>query len=133
MRLVEFDTGPITLGQLENLEAGLDILFSKLDMDIDITSQHFRDRINDPRNGKQITIPELTKLFKQAYQKYGEKIKQLDDHDQAVLTDLATKLNIPFIKIHSPRSNMDHIHAKTIIRKPNFTSVPPKLFLNTDE
>lgn len=134
MRLVElFDSPPITLGQLKNLERGLDILFHKLDIDVDITNQHFYQRVNDPRNGDQVTLTELVKLFKQTYTKYGDRIKRLDHGDQAVLTDLATKLNIPIIMTHSQRNNMDHMHAKTIIRKPNLAAEgKPKLFLNTN-
>lgn len=133
MRLNElFDRDPITFDQLFNLERGLDILFSKLDIDVDITNKHFYNRVNDPRNGEQITLTELAKLFKTVYRKYGDRIKQLDDGDQAILTDIATKLNIPIIKNHDSRSDMDHMRAKTIMRKPNFTSPEPKLFVDTN-
>ncbi len=135
MRLLElFDKNPpITLDQLQNLEAGLDILFSKLDIDVDITNHHFRDRVNDPRNGEQITIAEISKLFKHVYSKYGDRIKQLDSGDQAILTDLASRLNIPIIKRNDTTKQMDHLHAKTIMRTTNFAGSQQKLFVNTRE
>lgn len=124
---------PITPADLRNLELGLDILFSKLDIDIDLSSRHFLDRINDIRNNPPIDIKELYKIFKKVFLEYGEAIKSLDDKDQGVLKDIATKLNIPFIVNYDARKDMEIVKAKTIMRKPNFTT-PDKTFpVNTDE
>jgi len=120
IELLEFQEQPITLADLKQLEMGLDILFSKLDIDVDITGKHFVDRINDPRNGKQVSIGELKDVFKKVFMQYGTKIKELDDLDQGVLVDLATQLNIPFVLRHDSRKDMDSIAAKTVMRKPNF-------------
>jgi len=125
IELLEYAEPQITLADLQQLEMGLDILFSKLDIDIDITGKHFLDRINDPRNGQPVTIDELKTVFKKVFVQYGDTIKGLDDQDQGVLLHLATQLNIPFVLKHDVRKNQDTLHAKTIMRKPNFHSDSP--------
>ena len=50
----------------------------RIGVDVEFT-RHFMQRVNDPRNKKQITPAELTRLFKQSYKKYGKMITKLGE------------------------------------------------------
>ena len=75
MRLDEVDK-EITQGDLSQLERFADKLFAKVGIDVEFT-KHFLDRVNDERNKKQITMSELTRLFKQEFKKRGKPIAQM--------------------------------------------------------
>ena len=66
----------ISQGELNQIERFADRLFAKVGIDVEFT-RHFIDRVNDARNKKDITPAELTRLFKQTYNKHGKKIPQL--------------------------------------------------------
>ena len=53
----------VTDQELQQLETYADRLFASLGIDVAF-SKHFRDRLNDPRNNKPITMAELTKTAK---------------------------------------------------------------------
>jgi hypothetical protein len=112
----------ITSAQLSQVEAFADGLWSRLGIDVSFT-RHFMDRLNDPRNGRDITVSELIRLFKQEYQRYGRDIAHLDSGSEAVLRDLVTSLNLPFViqDGQGPRQ----LVAKTIMRKPEFLTPDP--------
>ena len=74
----------ITKSDLDQIEKYADRLFAALGIDVEFT-KHFMDRVNDPRNMKQITPAELVRLFKQTYKKYGKKISKLPSGAQACL------------------------------------------------
>src|ERR1041385_2369348 len=80
---------PVTWSELAELRNHLDELWGKLGVDISF-SHHFFDRVNDPRNKKQITIGELEKLFSDTYAKHGHSISikvkpESDNEFEAVL------------------------------------------------
>ncbi len=54
----------ITKSQLDAIEVYADKLFAKLGIDIEFT-KHFLDRVNDKRNIKPISVPELVGMFNQ--------------------------------------------------------------------
>ena len=88
--------------------------------DIEFT-KHFFDRVNDPRNGKEISDAELTGFFKRL-SKYKKKfIEFLQNYQQIVVTDKRHDINIPFVK------QANKIIAKTVMRKKNFQTSNPKL------
>ena len=60
---------PVTRGDLDQLENYADRLFAKVGIDVEFT-RHFLDRVNDERNKKQITLAELTRIFKQEFKRY---------------------------------------------------------------
>ena len=96
-----------------------DKLFGELGLDVEF-SRHFRDRINDPRNAKPITAAELIGLFKRAYQKSGKKISEMPPNAEAVLQDMRTDINTPFIIEYDRRTGELDLVLKTIMRKKNF-------------
>ena len=116
MRLMEF-TG-ITPQVLDQIEAYADRLFSKLGIDVEFT-RHFHDRLNDERNRKPITSAELIRLFREVYHKHGKRIADLPDEAQAVMKDMRTDINMPFVIDVNNKGELELI-GKTIMRKPNF-------------
>lgn len=112
----------VTPAELAEVEKLVDSLWNKMGIDVSFT-RHFLDRVNDTRNGKDITVEELARLFIEEYKKYGLKIRDLDNNDEAVFKDLATDINLPFvIKSHGYESELI---AKTVMRKKNFGTPNP--------
>jgi hypothetical protein len=114
----------ITKVDLSTVERFADKIFAKVGIDIEFT-RHFLERVNDKRNGKDITVGELTRLFKQTYKKHGKKIAKMGDDAEAVLHDLQTDINMPFV-LQWDGKEFDLI-AKTIMRKKDFKTNDPKL------
>ena len=110
---------PVTRQELMQLEQYLDKMYASLGIDVEFT-RHFLDRVNDPRNQKQITVNELARLFKQHYHKHGKKIAQLGPDAQAVLKDLSTNVNLPFVLDWNRQTQELELIAKTVMRKKNF-------------
>lgn len=116
----------ITPQILQKLEYYIDQLFSRVGIDVEFT-RHFLDRVNDPRNGEPITVPELANLFKKAYSKWGKKIAQLGPDAQAVITDMSSDINMPFVLNWNRGDQELELVAKTIMRKKNFSTPNPRL------
>ena len=109
----------ITQSDLDQIEKYADRLFAALKIDVQFT-KHFMDRVNDARNIKQITVAELIRLFKQAYRRYGKKIAKMPDDANAVINDMKTNINLPFV-INYKKGEIELV-AKTVMRKKNFTT-----------
>ena len=109
----------ITKSDLDQVERYADKLFGALGIDVEFT-KHFMDRVNDARNIKQITTSELVRLFKQSYKKYGKKIAKMSDDANAVIHDMKTDINMPFV-LNYKKGEIELV-AKTIMRKKNFTT-----------
>ncbi len=109
----------ISQSQLNELEKYLDQLFKVLNVDVAFT-KHFLDRVNDSRNGKPITVDELQLLFKKTIQKYGKKIPALGPDAEAVLNDMKTQINLPFVLKWDKEAEELDLVAKTVMRKKNF-------------
>ena len=115
----QFIAEEISASELKQLEAFFDGLFAAFKIDVEFTN-HFRERLNDPRNGKPITLEELSRLFRETLSKYGKRISQMVPDAEAVLQDLRTKINLPFvIKYDRQKDEVDFV-AKTIMRKDRF-------------
>jgi hypothetical protein len=122
MLLRELISETINQAQLDQVEAFADGLWSRLGIDVSFT-RHFLDRLNHPRNGRAITASELIRLFKQEYQRHGRDIAGLDPGSEAVMRDLVTSLNLPFVL--QDRQLQRQLVAKTIMRKPEFLTPDP--------
>ena len=121
MLLFEFQSPAITPQQLEELETYMDRLFAVANLDIEFT-RHFKDRMNDARNSSPITISELQRMFKKVHRQMhkGKDLVELGPEAEAVLKDLASNINIPFIIKWDQEDLEFDLIAKTIMRKPNF-------------
>ena len=111
---------------VEQLEKFADRLFGKVGIDVEFT-RHFMDRVNDVRNKKPITMSELTRLFKQEYKRWGKPIAQMGPNSQAVMKDLQTNINLPFVLQWDDKNNELDLIAKTVMRKQDFKT-PNKEF-----
>jgi len=134
MFLCEFDAPgqqEITPEQLNNLERYIDRLFASVGLDINFT-RHFKERLGHARNGVPISISELQRLFKKAHRQMhkGKDLIELGDEAQAVLKDLASDINLPFVINWDERNNEFDLIAKTIMRKKDFWSGDDILPLN---
>jgi len=109
---------------LDQVEKYADRIFASLGIDVEFT-RHFLDRVNDKRNVKQITPAELTRLFKQSFKKYGKKIAQLGPDAEAVINDMKTDINMPFV-LNLKGGELELV-AKTVMRKKNFQTSGPKM------
>jgi hypothetical protein len=92
-------------------------------LDIEFTN-HFFDRLVDPRNIKPISSAELIGFFKRLSKKKKQLIDFLSKYKEIVATDNRTDINIPLVK----QSNT--AIAKTIMRKKDFKTPDPKIEFN---
>jgi len=111
----------IELKELADFETEIDLIFAKYGIDISFTA-HFKERMNDERNIKPITIVELKKIFKDTYDKYGKEMSMGEETFEAVLKDLSSKINIPFVLKGKTKKTFV---SKTIMRKKNFGTPNP--------
>lgn len=114
----------LSKSDLDGVEKYADRLYKSVGVDVEFT-RHFLDRLNDARNKKQITVAELIRLFKQSYKRYGKKIASLGPDAEAVLNDMQTDINMPFV-LKWDGKELDLV-AKTVMRKRNFGTSNPKL------
>jgi len=104
-----------------NLKAVEDYADSQLNpIDVEFTN-HFFDRLNDPRNLKPISTAELIGFFKRLAKNKKELLSFLDKYEEIVAKDTKTNINIPLV------NDINKIIAKTIMRKPNFSTPNPVL------
>lgn len=113
MRFYEF----VSRRELSTIDNIVDRLWNKLGIDVHF-SKHFFDRVNDPRNKKEITTQELIDLFTKEYNQYGKTIADMNPESQAVLTDILSSINLPFVI--TSNNNGKQLLAKTVMRKPNY-------------
>lgn len=114
----------INKDDLRKLEFYANNFFHTLGIDVNF-GYHFFDRVNDPRNRKQITLDELSKLFQDEYRKWGKKIAQLGPDSEAVLKDMSSDINVPFVLTWDRHNQELTLKAKTVMRKKNFHTPDP--------
>lgn len=119
---------PLTSQELNSLEKHLNGIWEHLGIKFDFT-KHFFERVNDPRNKKQITIGELQKIFTDVYNKYGQMIASKVKPDtektfDSVLTDMSTKVNSPVIVEWDKSAKKLVMRAKTVMRVDPFYTHP---------
>ena len=115
----------VSKNDLDQVEKYADKLFAAVGIDIEFT-KHFLDRVNDERNKKPISTAELIRLFRLTYKKYGKKISKMNPDAEAVIHDMETDVNLPFV-LNIDKSGMLDLVAKTVMRKKNFKTNDQKL------
>ena len=95
-------------------------------LDIEFTN-HFFDRLGDPRNIKPITAAELIGFFKRLSRKKSQLIDFLKKYKEVVAVDNRTNINIPLVQ------QANSAIAKTIMRKKDFKTPDPKIELNENK
>ena len=120
-----YSTNYISREDLKEVERFADKLFAGLEIDIAFTN-HFYERLNDPRNGKQITDIELKEMFKDMFLKIGNNLSEMKIDTEAVINDVSSKLNMPFVMMYDSRNNEVDLVSKTIMRKDDFKTLTKK-------
>jgi hypothetical protein len=120
---VSFNSDFITQGDVEFVDDMADRKLAPID--VDLSGNHFFDRLNDPRNFPDISIDELEEFFDKLADEKEAFIEFLRKYKDVVVKDTESNLNIPFMK----RANK--AIAKTIMRKKNFKT--PNVVLPLDE
>ena len=115
----------VSKSDLDQVEKYADKLFAAVGIDVEFT-RHFLDRVNDERNKKPINTAELIRLFRLTYKKHGKKIPKMGPDAQAVVRDMETDINMPFV-LNVDKSGMLDMVAKTVMRKKDFKTTNPKL------
>ena len=104
---------------LDQVEKYADQQLSPEDIELGKESDHFFQRLNDPRNGKQISAAELTGFFKRLAKNKKKFLEFVKQYKEFVVKDNRTKINIPFMTV------ANKLIAKTIMRKDDFKSSTP--------
>ena len=105
----------------DDIEAVDDLADEKLSpIEIDLSGNHFFDRLNDPRNYPDISVEELEDFFDKLSDEKEEFIEFLQQYKDVVVKDTETNINIPFMKMANKAI------AKTVMRKKNFQT-PDKI------
>ena len=118
-KVTESTINEIPMADLKQIDTFAD---KKLNpVDVVLTDKHFFDRLNDPRNDKEISKAELIGFFKRLAKKKKPFLDFLDKYNQVVAVDDRTNINIPFMK----QSNK--VIAKTVMRKKDFKTADKKL------
>jgi len=109
---ISFNSDFISQGDVEFVDDMADRKLAPID--VDLSGNHFFDRLNDPRNFPDISIEELEEFFDKLADEKEAFIEFLRKYKDVVVKDTESNLNIPFMK----RANK--AIAKTIMRKKNF-------------
>ena len=116
---INFTPDFITKGDVEFVDDMADRKLAPIE--IDLSGNHFFDRLNDPRNYPDISVEELEDFFNKLSDEKDDFIEFLQKYKEIVVKDTETNINIPFMKLANKAI------AKTIMRKKNFLSSTPVL------
>lgn len=104
---------------MDAVEKYADSQMSPEDVELGKETDHFFQRLNDPRNGKEISPAELTGFFKRLARNKKKFLEFLNQYKEFVVKDRPSDINIAFIKV------ANRLIAKTIMRKADFKSATP--------
>ena len=104
---------------MDKVEKYADAQLAPEDVVLGKETDHFFQRLNDPRNGKEISPAELTGFFKRLAKNKKKFLEFIKQYKEFVVKDKRSGINIPFMV----QSNK--LIAKTIMRKDDFKSSTP--------
>ena len=104
---------------MDAVEKYADAQMSPEDIELGKETDHFFQRLNDPRNGKEISPAELTGFFKRLAKNKKKFLEFLKQYKEFVVIDNRSKINIAFLKV------ANKLIAKTVMRKADFKSATP--------
>jgi hypothetical protein len=114
-----FILGEMAKQDLDAVEKYADNQLSPEDIELGKETDHFFQRLNDPRNGKPISAPELTGFFKRLARNKKKFIEFVKQYKEFVVNDTKTNINIAFMKA------ANKLIAKTVMRKADFKTTSP--------
>jgi hypothetical protein len=115
----KFILGEMAKQDLDAVEKYADNQLSPEDIELGKETDHFFQRLNDPRNGKPISAPELTGFFKRLARNKKKFVEFVKQYKEFVVNDRKTNINIAFMKA------ANKLIAKTVMRKADFKSTSP--------
>lgn len=118
--------------ELAALENYASKLFKALGIKIAF-AHHFFDRLTDSRNGQDITLAELIRMFDLQYKQNAQAIRELPVGAEAILQDMKTDINIPVVFKWNQRTGMIDLLAKSILRKKNFYGNDKRLVVEAEK
>jgi hypothetical protein len=104
---------------LDAIEKYADSQLSPEDIELGKETDHFFQRLNDPRNGKPISPAELTGFFKRLAKNKKKFIEFVKQYKEFVVKDSKSNINIAFMKA------ANKLIAKTVMRKSDFKTTSP--------
>jgi hypothetical protein len=104
---------------MDAVEKYADQQLAPSDIELGKETDHFFQRLNDPRNGKEISPAELTGFFKRLAKNKKKFLEFVKQYKEFVVKDRRTDINIPFVVM------ANKLIAKTIMRKGDFKSITP--------
>ena len=128
--LGDFVNENITKSELDAIEIYADSIFRKVGIDVEFT-RHFLERLNDTRNKKPINSTEIEDIFRRTYKKHGRNIPDLGDDAEAVIKDIRSDINIPFVLSYDKSTGMFDMTMKTVMRKKSFLTSNVILDINS--
>lgn len=120
---LDYKTKPLEVKDVKQIENYLSTFLSKKNYYLK-ASNHFVDRVNDERNGSQISTQEIISLITKFANKYSIQLQGIPPgtEKEIVITDKTSKINIPSILRWSPKNKKYEFFLKSIMRKSNFQS-----------
>jgi hypothetical protein len=113
------NTNEMAKADMDAVEKYADQQLAPSDIELGNETDHFFQRLNDPRNGKEISPAELTGFFKRLAKNKKKFLEFVKQYKEFVVKDRRTDINIPFIV------TANKLIAKTIMRKGDFKSITP--------
>jgi hypothetical protein len=113
------NTNEMAKADMDAVEKYADQQLAPSDVELGKETDHFFQRLNDPRNGKEISPAELTGFFKRLAKNKKKFLEFVKQYKEFVVKDRRTDINIPFVVM------ANKLIAKTIMRKGDFKSITP--------
>ena len=118
-KLKKENTNEMAKADMDAVEKYADQQLAPSDVELGKETDHFFQRLNDPRNGKEISPAELTGFFKRLAKNKKKFLEFVKQYKEFVVKDRRTDINIPFVVM------ANKLIAKTIMRKGDFKSITP--------
>ena len=126
-RIPKADVNEMAKADMDKVEKYADSQLSPEDVVLGKETDHFFQRLNDPRNGKEISPAELTGFFKRLAKNKKKFLEFIKQYNEFVVKDKRTGINIPFMV------QANKLIAKTIMRKDDFKSSTPVYTTETNK
>ena len=109
----------MAMPDMKSVEKYADQQLSPEDVELGKQTDHFFQRLNDPRNGKPISTAEMIGFFKRLGNNKEKFLDFVKKYSEFVVKDNRTNINIAFMK------QANKLIAKTVMRKPDFKTSNP--------
>jgi hypothetical protein len=128
MKLFELFNEEVSQQELRKIGDIADMLWDKLGIEVAFT-YHFLDRINE----RGVTAKELARMFIEQYKQNGGEIAKLKSNNQdpeAVMVDLFTSVNMPFVLKNKGKDRKKALVGITAMKSKNFKTTNKKFFID---